>query len=240
MSQLRKLLALLVVVAVTAGFYATISFTSWAIEALPLEVLRLGGKELALAQGVTRSLLGMTIFVASLCALLMIGGQRDRILDSLKAAPRAGWIAAAITAAIHITVTLSLFVKDPSRVFELSLFNAYVSIATALGGGVFEEIVHRTFVIVVLISAGYSKWPAISISAVLFSVNHVGWIDPAGLDIASIAIQLSPLWGTLILGFALGFTFTESKLRVWPVIAAHAAINLTIEPWLLLTLTNTS
>ena len=114
------------------------------------------------------------------------------------------------------------------------MFNLYVSGVTAIGGGVFEEIVFRGVALSCLLSAGFSRAASILISAALFAASHAGWLGDAPMTAAEWIQATSPIWGTFILAIALGFTFTESQGRLAPVIAAHAAINIVLEPWLLL------
>lgn len=229
-----KTAGLLIAIAISVAFYQTLRITSTVVPDLSFIRDAYPHPRGALAASVSRTLLGMFVYVLFLIVLVRLTPLRKAFADMWRAAPARGWAAAGITAVIQIGVILFFVLGGKAPVFEASLFNLHVSIVTALGGGVIEEIVHRGAVILTLAYAGYSRLSAIVISAFLFASNHVGWVDFSTIDFTTAMQMLSPLWGTFILGLALGFTFTESRCRIWPVIAAHSLINLIIEPWLAL------
>lgn len=233
----KKWGGLIFAVAIALGFYA---FLNFARPFLPdFEIFRgayAPSPRDAIAISVTRTLSAMCVYSVILLALMHLSPLRSLFTDVWRAAPMQGWIAAIITAAIQITIIVFFFIGKDADIFEPSLFNAHVSLVTMLGGGVIEEIVHRGFVIIILLAVGFSRFSAIIISAALFAVNHMGWVSLEALTLANAFIVLSPLLGTFILGLAFGYTFAQSKCRLWPVIAAHSVINLVIEPWLVLAL----
>lgn len=229
-----KIAGLIIAIAISVVFYQTLRFTSTVVPDLSFIRDAYPHPRGALAASVSRTLLGMFVYVLFLAILLQLTPLRKAFADMWRAAPARGWVTAGITTIIQVSVILFFVLGGKAPVFEASLFNLHVSIVTALGGGVFEEIVHRGAIILILAYVGFSRLSAIVISAFLFASNHVGWVDFNMLDFTTAMQMLSPLWGTFILGLALGFTFTESRCRIWPVIAAHSLINLLIEPWLAL------
>ncbi|MEO1135160.1 MAG: CPBP family intramembrane glutamic endopeptidase [Pseudomonadota bacterium] len=229
-----KIAGLAIAIAISVAFYQTLRITSAIVPDLSFIRDAYPHPRGALAASVSRTLLGMFVYVLLLTALVKLTPLNRAFAEMWRAAPARGWPPAAITTAIQITVILFLVLGGAAPVFEASLFNLHVSMVTALGGGVFEEIVHRGAIILTLAYAGFSRLSAIIISAFLFASNHVGWVDFSTLDFTTAMQMLSPLWGTFFLGLAFGFTFTESRCRIWPVIAAHSLINLVIEPWLAL------
>jgi membrane protease YdiL (CAAX protease family) len=57
---------------------------------------------------------------------------------------------------------------------------------------------------------------------------HLGWAAFTG----NLATGIAAAVFTAILGAALSFLFLWGGRSLWPCIAAHATINLAIEPWL--------
>ncbi|GAB4526672.1 MAG: hypothetical protein Tsb0010_09960 [Parvularculaceae bacterium] len=231
---LNKFLMLAFAILLAAAFFGAIKFSSAAISDVPLLINYFSGHELLIAQSVTRALAGMAVFLALIAMAGAAGVSMFRVYLNFGAAPLRGWIAAAITAGIHIGVNVAFFLETPERLAELSIFNLYVSGVTALGGGLIEEIIFRGVILAGLLRAGYTKTSAIVISAALFAASHAGWLASAPADAVEFLRATSPIWGTFILALALGFTYTESRGNLAPVVAAHATINLVLEPWLLL------
>jgi membrane protease YdiL (CAAX protease family) len=70
------------------------------------------------------------------------------------------------------------------------------------------------------------------LSAVLFGLAHVGWGGLTGhLEIWP---MIAAMAATMILGALLAVAYLASRRSLMPVIAGHAAIDMAIEPWLLL------
>lgn len=232
--SLKKTAMLVFAVVMAAGFFGAVKLSSSLIRDVPLLADYFSGDELVIARSVTRAFVGMAIFLAITIAAGAAGVRIFRVKLGLWRAPLRGWIPAAITAGIHIGVNVAFFLEEPERITEPSAFNLYVSGVTALGGGVFEEIIFRGVILGGLALAGFSKIMSIVISAALFAGSHAGWLAAAPASAPEFFLATSPIWGTFILGLALGFAYTESRGYLAPVIAAHGAINLALEPWLLL------
>ncbi len=230
----RKLFGLGLAIAAALGFYGALNVLTPFMPDFASFTEMYEPPRGAIAVSITRTLLAMVIAAAVLSVLMLLLPLRAGFAGLWRRAPARGWIAAAITAAIQIGMIVGFFIPDRSLIFELSLFNVHGSLVTAIGGGVVEEVVHRGIVILILLRAGWSAPSVVLISAALFAINHMGWISWSDLSIETLFLALSPIWGTFILGLALGFTFLESRCTLWPVIAAHLVINLVIEPWLLL------
>jgi len=235
-TALKKTAGLLFAVVVSLGLYGAISFIQPLLPDFAFTEGLYPQPRGTIANSVTQTLIVMFAYVAFLALILRLPVIRRSISEIWERVPIQGWIAAAITVAIQVGIILAFFIDDPHVIFEPSLFNLHMSLATALGGGVVEEIIYRGFAILTLLAFGFSRFTAVVVSALLFAFSHVGWISFQDLSVAQVFIQLSPVWGTLILGLALGHTFLASNCRLGPVIVAHALINIIIEPWLLLAL----
>ena len=115
--------------------------------------------------------------------------------------------------------------RIPSYPYDLNLKN----VAGTLGFQLFlsgpsEEILFRALPICVLMFVfpfKGSKWRAITIAAVLFSVAHIGWsIHPFTLT-----YSIPQLIMALIYGLAYGFVFVKTKNVFYPMMM-HSCSNL--------------
>lgn len=231
---MRQTIGLAFAVGIGLGFYTLLNIVAGRMPAFDVFGQVYDGQRAMIAAVVTKSFAAMIAASLVLTVLILVSPLRRDFFEMWKLSPRRGWIAAAITASIQISIFLVFVLPKPLNIFEPSLFNLHVSLATGIGGGVFEELVHRGFVILVLLHTGWRPRAAVLIAAILFAVNHIGWIDLADLTVSNAIFLLSPIWGTFFLGVALGYTFVASERRLGPVIAAHGIINLVAEPWLLL------
>lgn len=190
------------------------------------------GAEARVANGLTHSFLGLFAYLA----LLVFVFKNRLVVQALatfkQPASPGGWRVALIALAIEVGVLVAIFVDQPARIFEPSLFNLVTSVETALEGGLVEETIFRGYIILRLASAGFSRTTQAVLSALLFSAIHISW-SQAALD-QGILMMLSPFFGTFVLGVVLAIAFQLSGHRLMPVAFAHAAINLTVQPWLAL------
>ncbi len=193
------------------------------------------GMRQVLASAVARSMAVYAIYLGALALLF-----RNRIARGLLAMLRApadprGWYFALITAGIQIVTILAFFVRDLSVVWEPTWFNLYMSLTMAISGGFGEELLFRGYVVTRLRDGGFSTTTQLLVSGALFSVAHMSWSSAATLSGAGLVQILAPLLGTFVLGALFARAFQLSGYRLLPVVVAHAAINLVIEPALVLT-----
>lgn len=115
-------------------------------------------------------------------------------------------------------------------VLEPSLFNLVGSLLAGPGAGAAEEVIFRGLLMALLAAGGWSPWRAVLLTSFLFGLSHVGW----GMVAADPAVALMAVGGTTVLGLAFGVLYLLAGRRILPAVVAHAAINLVIEPWLVL------
>ncbi len=210
---------------VTRGVFVgagDIAFFGWIFE---------GDQEL-LASAVARSIAVWVIYLGSLVLLFRSRIIRDLFANLLAPAARPGWIFAVITASMQITILTAFYIRDVSLIWEPSLFNLYMSLATAIGGGVGEELLYRGYILTRLKAGGLSPTVQVLVSGALFGLAHVSW--SAAQSGAGLVQVLSPVVGTFLLGALFARAFQLSGYRLLPVVIAHGAINLVIEPALIL------
>lgn len=143
--------------------------------------------------------------------------------------PLIGWGAAALAAAVYAGYTLWAVPEIRPVVFEVSWFRA-LAVPLALGSGLIEEMFFRHFLMSWFATVGLGTVLQIVASAVLFAAAHTIWVV-FGRSWRSI---LPILLSTFGLGVLMSLVYLASGRIVLPAVVAHMAINLLIEPGLLL------
>ena len=143
--------------------------------------------------------------------------------------PGTGWLVAAVAAVLYVSYTLWAVPEIRPVVREVSWFRA-LAVPLALGSGLIEEMFFRHTLMSWFDSAGWSTVAQIAVSALLFAAAHTFWV----LFGRSWKNVLPILCSTFALGVAMSLVYLASGRVVLPAVVAHAAINLVIEPGLLL------
>jgi len=195
------------------------------------------GSSVTVGQGDMRARVAFLI-VGSLVGQLLAAGLllfwvfrtgRDFTWLGLKGkAPSKAWMLAVVIAAGWAFLVWNGVLAGSSGFWEVSLWRLGLALAAGVIGGTCEELVFRGAVIQSLADARCSRWVQVAAGSLLFGLAHLGWAAFSGNVVAGIAAAVF----TSILGAALTFLFLWSGRRLWPCIAAHALINLLIEPWL--------
>lgn len=105
-----------------------------------------------------------------------------------------------------------------------------VALAESFVTGVFEEVFFRRFVMDWASHQGTSAGIQIALSAIVFGLAHGFWGFFTGNFRAGAAASMA----TGVLGASLGIVYILGGRTLLPCIAAHIAINLLLEPWLIL------
>jgi uncharacterized protein len=145
-------------------------------------------------------------------------------------APAPAWILAAVTAIAYVVYTMRAipFIAGMQR--EISLFKL-LGIFAAIVGGIVEEVFFRRWGMDMLRSRGFGPVPQVLISGIAFGLAHSGW---ALFAKRSLKFSLPAVLSTSGLGVLLAVIYLAGGRNLGPCIAAHALINLAIEPWLML------
>ncbi|MFC1473886.1 CPBP family intramembrane glutamic endopeptidase [Rhodococcus qingshengii] len=140
-----------------------------------------------------------------------------------------GWLGAAAVTVGYITYTLWAvpFVKE--HVAELSTFKLLGAWA-AVTSSTLEEVIFRGVLMDELDSRGIGALGQIGVSAILFGVAHAMWMVMSREWSLVVPVVVS----TALLGAALAVVYLLSERVLLPVVIAHVAVNLVIEPWLIL------
>ncbi|ONK11763.1 CAAX amino terminal protease self- immunity [Streptomyces sp. MP131-18] len=115
------------------------------------------------------------------------------------------------------------------HVFELSRLKL-IGIWAAVVSGVVEEIVLRQLLVDGLSAAGAARAVQVLTSAAVSGAAHALWVLIRGAWRVALPVVAS----TAALGALLAILHLVADRNVLPAIAAHVAINLVIEPWLIL------
>ncbi len=140
-----------------------------------------------------------------------------------------GWVLAALVAIAFVALTAARNAAIRARLTALGALKP-LALALAVVSGITEELFFRGVVMDVLARHGAGSVGQIIISAAIFGAVHVVWIGftgPRGV--------LGVIGATTLLGAALAIVYLAAGRSVVPCVAAHAAINAVLEPWLVLT-----
>jgi hypothetical protein len=139
------------------------------------------------------------------------------------------WIAAATIAAAYIGASAWSLPYIASRFWDVTALKL-LAIPFALATGAFEEIFFRR--ILMNLTAGplhQGVVVQVLVSATVFGAVHAVW----GAFARSWNAVVVPMLWTSALGFGLALTYLLDGRDVAPCVWSHVAINLCIEPWLL-------
>ncbi|MHC1739793.1 MAG: CPBP family intramembrane glutamic endopeptidase [Anaerolineaceae bacterium] len=143
-------------------------------------------------------------------------------------APLLAWILATITAIAYVLYTMKVIPIVLVKQKEISLFKL-LGILSALAA-IVEEVFFRRWLMDMLMSHGVILIFQIIISGVAFGLAHTTWILARG----DFKFALPAILSTTVLGTLLAIIYLVGGRNLGPCIYAHAIINLSIEPWLML------
>lgn len=143
--------------------------------------------------------------------------------------PLSGWVTAALVVLTYTVYTMWAVPEIRPIVTEFSWFRA-IAIPLALLSGVVEEYFFRMLVMDTFAGVGMPVVLQVLVSALIFASAHIVWV----LFSRSWRAVMPILFSTTGLGVLLGLVYLFSDRIVLPAVIAHIAINLVIEPGLLL------
>lgn len=182
------------------------------------------------ALAISGSLLGQVVATALLLAWLYATGRGIAWLGLMRSAPAKVWLVATALSAAWVLLVWNGVLSGRGGFDEVSVWRISLAVGAGLIGGTCEELFFRGLAIQSLAEARAPRWLQITAGSVLFGLAHLGWAAFAG----NVAMGVGAAIFTSILGLALSLLFVWGGRSLWPCIAAHALINLLIEPWLVL------
>ncbi len=143
--------------------------------------------------------------------------------------PALGWLLATVVAALYVAFSWLSLPSVRQNVIALTWLKL-LAIVMAVASGLCEEAIFRKLLMDTLSKHGFAIATQIVVSAILFGAAHGVW----GLFRGSLTTAVGATVATGTLGLALAIVYIASHRILLPAIAAHTAINLLIEPGLVL------
>ena len=144
-------------------------------------------------------------------------------------APLGGWILAAIVVTLFCAAGMRGYPLIKQHLFDWGPIKL-VAIVFAFFSGVMEEVWFRYGVMNWAQSHGHGPAAQVVYSALIFGAVHAVW----GVAARNWRVATGSMVATGLLGAALGVVYIVSDRALAPCIWAHVAINLVLEPWLLI------
>jgi hypothetical protein len=171
----------------------------------------------------------------AVCVLLLhLRGQTLRDIGWRRRATRRSWLLAIVVAALMAGSALASFGKTAQLLTDWSFYR--ISLGVVLGGsaGICLEMIFRGFVMTQAHDARLPVTFQITLSAVLFALalNRMAWSGyPGHPDIWAVVGTTA---SATILGVAFAIIYVIGNRSLNPAIAAHAAIDMIVEPGMIL------
>lgn len=179
----------------------------------------------------TRKIVTWIVVVQAVLLVLMFAGAPERVPAYLGFVAGAqgsalAWFLAGLTAigyawsaASISTVRAYMFKFDGLKTLAL---------VAAVGAGVIEEVFFRKLLMDYLQAQGYGPVIQVGTSAIAFGIAHVVW------GVKSRAAAVNAALSTTLLGAALAVVYLVGDRSLAPCVVAHVAIDVLIEPGLIL------
>ncbi len=196
--------------------------------------------ESAARRSAWRAVLGVTVIEAAALVWSFHAASTDTIARYVfvPSGTSLGWIAAAVVPILYIGHAMRAlsFVRTyafvPRRWREATGLKLF-AVPMALVTGLFEEMFFRRFLMDVAQHHGVGTAEQIGVSALSFGLVHGVWALFGGFR-AGVGATIS----TAILGAGLAGVYILSERSLLPCATSHIAINLILEPWLILAATS--
>jgi hypothetical protein len=145
------------------------------------------------------------------------------------------WISATLITAAYVAYAASASPVIQDHMLRPDRWRPYAAVRIAavpmaLISGFFEEAFFRKMLMDVAMHHGACVATQVALSALAFGAVHAVW----GLMSGSLRATLGAMTATGILGALLAILYLIGGRSVGPCIAAHIAINLLLEPWLII------
>jgi len=174
-----------------------------------------------------------TIFMFSPLAMVLAGFSipmfKNLGFTMESAAPPMAWILAAVIAISYVLYTMKVIPMVLAKQKEISLFK-FLGILSAIVGGIVEEVFFRRWIMDMLMMRGAAPILQVIISGIAFGLSHTTWI----IAKRDLKFTIPAVLSTSVLGTLLAVTYLAGGRNIGPCIFAHVAINIIIEPWLML------
>lgn len=170
--------------------------------------------------------------LAGILAVLHVQGRSVADIGWRKPAAFWGWLAAGLVTLLYVGgLSIGPLAGSPF-LSDWSVFRIATALSMGVSAGVCEEAIFRGFVMTQAKNAGLPTPVQIMLSAILFGLAHAGWGGLSGQF--NLMAFVGSVGATTVFGGLFAAIYVASRRSLTPVIAAHAAIDLVIEPWLVM------
>jgi membrane protease YdiL (CAAX protease family) len=220
--------ALVLFVIIFAGIYWGIHVLS----ALATPYFHLDSPREKTAFSVLTSIVLLWTELAAMLLVLRLRGQTFADIGWRKRASIWGWSAAIVLTLGYAGLMLLGPLRSQPILSDWSFFRIATGLGVGITAGVCEEAIFRGFVMTQARDAGLPVIVQVALSALLFGLAHIGWGTMTGH--INVGALLGSIGATAVLGALLGGVYVLGHRSLTPVMAAHGAIDIAIEPWLML------
>jgi len=192
-----------------------------------------GLRERVAVEALSGVVLNWTMF--AVCVLVLhLRGQALRDIGWRRPATRRSWIVAILVATLMAGSALASLGKAAQLLTDWSFYR--ISLGVVLGGsaGICLEMIFRGFCMTQARDAGLPVILQITLSAVLFALalNRMAWSGFPGHPEFWAVVGTTA--SSTVLGVAFAIIYVIGNRSLNPAIAAHAAIDMVVEPGMIL------
>jgi len=157
-------------------------------------------------------------------------GRSVKDIGSGFGAPNHAYVSGLVVAVIYCSGAIWTIPSIATSIYHVSYLKL-LAVAAACVAGLFEEAFFRGYLMTALKDRGIGPTIQVIASGVLFGLLHAGW----GLGGRySLRGFVAPIVWTMVLGLALACVYMQGGRKLGPVILSHTAIDVVLEPGLLL------
>jgi len=199
-----------------------------------LSHLRISGIRQVVAVQVLVNTGHLWVMFAGSVFLLRLRGQTLADIGWGRPASKRGWVSAAALAIIYSGVILATLGNSAQLLSDWSFYRISLALLIGISAGVCQETLFRGFVMTQARDAGVPVAAQILLSAVLFglALTRFGWAGmPAAVDFWAVTAIVAL---SAFLGAVLALIYVVSRRSLTPVIVAHAIIDMSLQPGMLL------
>jgi hypothetical protein len=166
--------------------------------------------------------------------LLRARGQSLADIGWRRPASRRAWVLSVGLVILYLVPTLILVGRSAQLFSDWSFYRVSLGIILGVSAGICQETIFRGFVIRQTRDAGLPVAVQVLLSSVLFglALSRIGW---AGTGTAPpIGVALAAVAASTILGAAFAAIYLAGRRSLGPAIFAHAAIDVIVQPGMIL------
>jgi len=190
-------------------------------------------RERVAVEALSGVVLNWTMF--AVCVFVLhLRGQTLRDIGWRRPATRRSWILAIVVATLMAGSALGSLGKSAQLLTDWSFYRKFLGVVLGASAGICLETIFRGFVMTQARDAGLHIILQVTLSAVLFAValNRMAWSGFPGHPEFWAVVGTTA--SSTVLGIAFAIIYVIGNRSLNPAIAAHAAIDMVVEPGMIL------